>query len=409
VPSTIPPTNAVMPTRVPATAAPPVADSVTTTPATPALTSTATLSPTTAASQAFDPVLAAALQRILDQTVADGTIPGAVLSVSIAGQTPLNAASGVAARKTGQPMQPATQVRIASISKVFTAVVILQLVEEGKISFDTPVATWFPDLLPNGDKITVYNLLSHTSGLYDYLEDRNFVNRAYKQIDRSWAPRELVEYATQFPARFRPGAKGAWDYSSTNYVLLGMIAEQVTGTTLGQEMQRRIFEPLGLTQTFFTPEQAVQGEQAHGYSNAIDQTNAPMSIVFATANIVSTADNVRRFTEGLFEGRLLKPETQALMQTFIGGKGQYNMPKLEYGLGLMRNQLPVGPGPDGKPRPAEITTVMGHIGGFGGFRAAVWFAPADGITIAMGVNQAATDPNKLATRVFDAILTHLGR
>jgi CubicO group peptidase (beta-lactamase class C family) len=252
-------------------------------------------------------------------------------------------------------------------------------------------------------------LLNHTSGLYDYLEDRNFVNRAYKEIDRSWAPRELVEYATQFPAVFRPGAKGAWDYSSTNYVLLGMIAEQVTGATLGQLMQQRIFEPLELTQTFFAPEQAVEGEHARGYSNAIDQTNAPMSIVFATANIVSTADNVRRFAEGLFGGRLLNPETQALMEQFVSGKGQYNMPALEYGFGLMRNRLPVGDGPNGKPRPAEVTTVLGHIGGFGGFRSALWFAPESGITFALGVNQAATDPNKLAIRVFDAILTHQGR
>jgi D-alanyl-D-alanine carboxypeptidase len=404
----------VEPTLVPATAEPAPAEptainSATAVPATAASTSTATLSPTAVTAQAFDPALAGKLQRILDQTVADGAIPGAVVSVSIAGQAPWNGASGVAARKTGQPMQPATEVRIASISKVFTAVVILQLLEEGKISLDAPLTTWFPDLVPNGDKITVRNLLSHTSGLYDYLEDRNFVNRAYKEIDRSWAPRELVEYAVQFPAAFKPGAKGAWDYSSTNYVLLGMIAEQVTGTTLGHEMQQRIFEPLELTQTFFTPEQVVQGEQARGYSNALDQTNAPMSIVFATANIVSTADNVRRFAEGLFEGRLLKPETQALMETFTSGKGQYNMPKLEYGLGVMRNQLPVGPGPDGRPRPADVTTVMGHIGGFGGFRSAVWYAPEGGIAIAMGVNQAATDPNKLATRIFDAILTHQGR
>jgi len=411
VPSTAAPVS--RPTLVPATAVPAAtaspSASATAEPATSAPTSTPTISPTAVAAQAFDPALASELQRILDQTVADGSIPGAVLSVSIPGQAPWHGASGLAARKTNQPMQPDTQVRIASISKVFTAVVILQLVEEGKISLDAPVASWFPDLLPNGDKITVRNLLSHTSGLYDYLEDRNFVNRAYKEINRSWAPRELVEYATRFPAAFKPGAKGAWDYSSTNYVLLGMIAEQVTGTTLGQEMRQRIFEPLELTRTFFAPEQAVQGEQARGYSNAIDQANAPMSIVFATANIVSTADDVRRFAEGLFEGRLLKPETLAQMQTFTGGKGQYNMPKLEYGLGVMRNQLPVGAGPDGKPRPAEITTVMGHIGGFGGFRSAVWFAPASGITFALGVNQAATDPNKLATRVFDAILTHQGR
>jgi peptidoglycan/LPS O-acetylase OafA/YrhL/CubicO group peptidase (beta-lactamase class C family) len=412
--ATIPPTSAIAPTIAEPTVAEPTvaeptAESATAAPATPVVTSTAMLSPTVVASQAIDPALAAKLQRILDQTVADGAIPGMVLSVSIGGQAPWNGASGVAARKTGQPMQPATQVRIASISKVFTAVVILQLVEEGKLSLDAPLTTWFPGLVPNGDKITVRNLLSHTTGLYDYLEDRNFINQAYKQIDRSWAPRELVEYAIQFPAAFRPGAQDAWDYSSTNFVLLGMIAEQVTGNSLGQEMQRRIFEPLELTQTFFVPEQAVQGPQARGYSNAIDQTKAPMTIVFATANIVSTADNVRRFAEGLFMGRLLRPETLAQMETFVGGKGQYNMPMLEYGLGVMRNQLPVGPGPNGKPRPAEITTVMGHIGGFGGFRSAVWFAPAGDIAIALGINQAATDPNKLATRVFDAILTHQGR
>jgi D-alanyl-D-alanine carboxypeptidase len=407
------PASAVAPTRVPPTTAPAPTDipssGATTALASPAPPNTPTIAPATVAPQVFDSMLAKDLQRILDQTVADGAIPGAVLSVSIPGQAAWNGASGVAARQTGQLMQPSTLVRIASISKMFTAVVILQLVEEGKISLDAPVASWFPDLAPNGDQITVRNLLQHTSGLYDYLEDRNFVNRAYKQIDRSWTPRELVEYATQFPASFRPGAKGAWDYSSTNYVLLGMIAERVTGTTLGQEIRQRIFEPLELTQTFFTPEQAVQGEQARGYSNAIDQTNAPISIVFATANIVSTADDVRRFAEALFEGRLLEPETLALMEQFVGGKGQYNMPRLEYGLGVMRNQLPVGSAANGRPRPAAASTVMGHIGGFGGFRSAVWFAPESGITIALGVNQAATDPNTLATRVFDAILTHQGR
>src|SRR4030095_16596791 len=99
------------------------------------------------------------------------------------------------------------------------------------------------------------------------------------------------------------------DYSSTNYVILGMIAEQVTGATLGYAMRQRIFDPLELAGTFFTPEEAVQGVQARGYSNATDQTNASMSFVFATANIVSTADDVRRFAEALFNGRLLAPET----------------------------------------------------------------------------------------------------
>jgi len=85
------------------------------------------------------------------------------------------------------------------------------------------------------------------------------------------------------------------------------------------------------------------------------------------------------------------------------------MPSLEYGLGLMRNHLPVGPGPDGQPRPEDLTRVVGHIGGFGGFRAALWYVPESGTLIALSVNQTSTDPNELATQVFEAILQQQGR
>jgi D-alanyl-D-alanine carboxypeptidase len=398
-PATVAPTLA-PPTAIPSPTAPPTALPATSTPAIAAAES---------ADEPFDPALAAELQGILDETVASGAIPGVVVSVSVPGQAPWSGSSGIAARQTGKPMTPETRVRIASISKVFTAVVILQLAQEGRIDLDAPLATWYPSLVPNADAITVRDLLNQTTGLYDYLEDRNFVIGAYQQPDRSWAPDELVEYAAQFPAAFRPGAQGAWDYSSTNYVILGMIAERVTGRSLAAEMRQRIFEPLELAGTFFTPEEPIQGVQARGYSNALDQTNAPMTLVFATANIVSTAGDVRRFAEGLFGGRLLQPATLDLMKTFVDGKGQYNMPALEYGLGVMRNRLPVGPGPDGQARPAEVTSVMGHIGGYGGFRSAVWYAPESGITLALAVNQAATDPNKLSTRIFDALLTYEGR
>jgi len=97
------------------------------------------------------------------------------------------------------------------------------------------------------------------------------------------------------------------------------------------------------------------------------------------------------------------------MFAFQNGKGQYNMPKLEYGLGVMRNQLAVGPNPQGQARPATLSTVLGHTGGFGGFRSALWYAPESGITIALGMNQGATDPNILATRALQAILASQGR
>lgn len=355
----------------------------------------------------FDPALAATLQSILDQFVADGYLPGTVLSVHIPGQEDWNGASGIASRADGQPMEPLTRVRIASISKTFTAVVVLRLAEEGKIDLDAPVATYLPGLIAYEQATTVRMLLNHTSGIYDYLEDRSFVAQAYQMPDRVWAPAELVAYANQFALSFEPGA--GWDYSSTNYVLLGMIVEQVTGRSLAQEARERIFEPLGLTETYFAPDEAVEGPQARGYSQGTDQTNVSMSVVFGTASIVSTHENVQRFATALFGGELLQPQSLDAMLAFVNGKGQYNMPELEYGLGVMRHRLAVGPGPDGQQRPAEASRVLGHIGGFGGFRSAVWHAPESGITISLGMNQAATDPNILATAAFDAILTAQGR
>lgn len=378
-------------------------------PATASATTVSAASPTEATLAPFDPALAAQLQRILDETVADGSIPGAVVSVSIPGQAPWTGASGIADRRQRLPMQPTTNVRIASLSKMFTAVVVLQLVQEGKIDLNAALTTYVPDLVPNGNAITVRNLLQHTTGLYDFLEDRNFVAQAYQNPQRTWKPAELVAYATQFPPAFRAGAPGAWDYSSTNYVLLGMIVERVTGKSLAQEMRQRIFDPLRLEGTFFAPDEPMPPTLARGYSRSVDQTNVAMSFAYATANLVSTADDVRRFILALVNDDLLQPETRSMMFTFVNGKGQYYMPALEYGLGIMRNRLPVGPGPNGQARPPEASTVVGHIGGFGGFRAAVWSAPASGITIALGVNQAATDPNTLATRVFDAILTQQGQ
>jgi D-alanyl-D-alanine carboxypeptidase len=353
----------------------------------------------------IDPLLAADLQNTLDRLVADGTIPGAVLSVDIPGHQPWHGASGFIDMQRTHPMEPTTEVRIASISKVFTAVVVLQLIEEGRLSLDTPLSTWFPQIVPNADQITVRSLLQHTSGLYDYLEDKHFLSEGFQTPAYVWPPAELVAYAAVRPSLFQPNTQGAWDYSSTNYVILGMIVEQVTGNTLAHEMHQRIFVPLGLEHTFFPPDDIVQGAMARGYRHMVDQTNISLSFAFATANLISTADDVRRFGDALFGGKLLKPETMEQMFTFKNGKGQYNMPMLEYGLGVMRNQLEIGHGRQGQSRKGACM-VLGHTGGFGGFRSALWHEPESGITIALGMNQGATDPNILAARVFKAIYSY---
>jgi D-alanyl-D-alanine carboxypeptidase len=397
-PAATPPEPTVAPTTAPTAAPPEPTAAPTIAPAAPTIAPTAepTATPEPAAAP-FDPALAAELQRVLDGAVADGYIPGAVLAVSIPGQEPWTGASGIADRNQNTPITPDTRMRIASISKIFTAVTILQLAEEGLIDLDATLSTWFPDLVPTAEQITVRNLLQHTTGLYDFLEDGSYVAQAY-QDGRTFEPQELVAYAARFPSAFAPGAPNSWDYSSTNYVILGMIAEAATGQPFEVLMRERIIAPLGLEGTFFVPQEPISGAQARGYSRTTDQTGVAMSFGYATANIVSTASDIQRFIDALFGGELLTADSLAQMTMFVDGKGQYNMPQLAYGLGLMRNRLPGGTD--------EQSTVYGHIGGFGGFRSATWHAPASGITIALGVNQAAMDPNTLAASVWEVLLRY---
>ncbi len=357
--------------------------------------------PTPTPLPSLDDELTDELQHLLDDFVAGGFVPGAVLAVSVPGHAPWSGASGLADRGNGRAMQPDTPVRIASVSKMFTAVVVLQLVEEGRLSLDAPIATWLPEGVPDAERITVRHLLQHTTGLYDYLEDRAFIGEMQRNPEYEWEPEELVGYAARFPQR----ALGRWDYSSTNYVILGMLVERVTGQPLAQQIRQRIFEPLGMQHAASLPQEPVPAMLAHGYTNGTDITNVSMSFAFGTANLAMTASDLERFGRALFTEDLLQPETRELMlQNFVSGRGQYDMPALEYGLGVMRNRLPIGPAADGQPRPQSANLVLGHIGGYGGFRSALWYAPQSGVVIAVGINQAQTDPNDLAAAVLDRVL-----
>jgi CubicO group peptidase (beta-lactamase class C family) len=135
-----------------------------------------------------------------------------------------------------------------------------------------------------------------------------------------------------------------------------------------------------------------------------------MSFAFATANLAMTSSDLARFGRALFSEELLRAETRDIMLgQFVSGRGQYDMPALEYGLGVMRNRLPIGLAPNGDPRPDAANLVLGHIGGYGGFRSVLWYAPGSGVVIAIGLNQAQTDPNDLAAAVLDRVLVGMGQ
>ena len=356
----------------------------------------------------IDPLLSEALDRVLDQTVAGKHVPGVALAVTLPGYQTWQGARGVADRQTKISLLPTDNVRVASVTKMFVATVVLQLVEEGWLALDVPIATWLPAAVPSAPTLTTRHLLNHTSGLYDYL-DRPFLRAVQREPERIWTPQALLAYAMQHRLLFPPGARGRWAYSNTNYVLLGMLVEQVTGRTLAHEIRWRILDPVGLTHTFFAPDDVMHGTLVHGYAGTKDLTHLNMSYAWASGNIASTVDDLGRFVHALFGGHLLQRSTLDSMYSWVDTRGALGLPYLEYGLGVMRYRLPVGRDQQGQRRPAEAVSVLGHIGNLGGYRSAVWYLPASGITIAIAMNQGTANPIPVTTRVLDAILTYQDR
>ncbi|MFB7664071.1 serine hydrolase domain-containing protein [Kitasatospora sp. NPDC056138] len=284
------------------------------------------------------------VQRRLDALVRDDGVPAALASVrDRAGRTRTYTA-GVGDLATGSKVPKDGQVRIGSNTKTFTAVVVLQLVGEGRIGLDATVDTYLPGLVRgdgiDGRRITVRQLLQHTSGLPDYGDqlDDDAVRHRY------FEPRELLDIALRHKADFAPGTK--WEYSNTNYVLAGLIVQQVTGRPLAEEMDRRIIQPVGLRHTYFpTPgDMTIREPHPEGYHR--DSAGGPLhdftemdpSPGWAAGQLISTNSDLNRFFTALLTGHLLPAAQLAQMRTTVpvGGSG------VRYGLGIVSRPLSCG-------------------------------------------------------------------
>jgi len=310
------------------------------------------------------PVERDALQHGLDELVAAGAA-GALIEVRDERGT-WRGTSGVAELGTSRPVPAGGHFRAGSVTKTFVATVALQLVAEGRLRLDDTVERWLPGEVPGGEGITVRQLLSHTSGLYDYGRALPLLDQAgFQSIRwRTWDPRELVKLATDQPPLFEPGA--SWSYSSTNYILLGLIVEQVTGHPYDVEVERRIIGPLGLHHTWLPGTSTrLPDPHAHGYlpdlsggqAPPLDVTELNPSSGWAAGEVISTAADLDRFFAALLSGRMLPPAQLQEMTTLAPHAR-------DYGLGLRQRTLPCG------------TTVYGHDGDAPGF--STWsFTTAD--------------------------------
>jgi D-alanyl-D-alanine carboxypeptidase len=295
------------------------------------------------------------LGTLLDRVVAAGA-PGAFVVVREDGKTH-GEARGFADTGRSVEMRTDERFRIGSITKTFVAALVLRLVEDGKLRLGDPVERWLPGLIPTGREITIRHLLSHTSGLPDYVAHP----RVLADPERRWRPTELVALALTSPdLRFEP--RGRFAYSSTNYIVLGLLAEKVGGAPLGSQLRERLFEPLGLGETSFVPG-VVTGAHVHGHrspshqgvvtGSPADTSNEPAWWTWGAGGIVSTAGDLQRFFSELLRGRVLGATSLREMETLVPAGRQ------RYGLGIATFPTPCG-------------AAWGHTGNVGGTVAVVW-------------------------------------
>lgn len=276
------------------------------------------------------------LQHEVDAVVAAGAT-SATVEVSGDGR-PVRASSGTAVAGTHRPVPHNARFRIGSETKTFLATVVLQLVDEGRLNLDDKVERVLPGVV-HDDRITVRQLLNHSSGLHEVLatlpspRSEEFLKIRWK----TWTTEELVARATAYPVDFDPGSEVV--YNNTGYLVLGLIVEKLTGHSYGAEIERRIIQPLQLRSTSVPGTNPfVRGPHARGYlpldRGLVDITEVNPSILNAAGEMISTTRDLNRFFQALLGGELLPADLMRELKTTAH--------ESQYGLGLISRSLPCG-------------------------------------------------------------------
>lgn len=275
--------------------------------------------------------------------------PGAGLTFGD-GEHEATLSSGTGTVLANDPIASADKIRVGSNTKMFVSVVVLQLVDEGRLELDVPLEQYLPGVLRypadkvpgdpaayDGRAVTLRHLLQHTSGVGDYADYVYVLNPLHQIV----APTDQDHLAHALPngPSFRPGT--GWQYSNTGFILLGMAVQAVTGRSIGAEIAERIVEPLGLPNTFFagSGQRILPGAHVRGYVTRlvpVDITELEPAVYGAAGALVSTPDDMNTFLAALLAGKLLSPARLAEMQDevpYLGGG---------YGLGLVRVALSCG-------------------------------------------------------------------
>jgi D-alanyl-D-alanine carboxypeptidase len=354
-------------------------------------TSSSTIVPRPGAATATA-TLVGALDERLDILRAKYGIPGVSVAIVFADGSVWRGDSGLADVAARRPVTADTAFSVASVSKTFTAALILALVEDGRLSLDSTARTYLPNLKID-PTITVRELLDHTSGLRDFYLDRRIDKALLAKRSRVWDPARSLSYVGKPFAK--PGV--SWHYSNTNYLVLGLLAEAVGGAPVANQLRERFFTPLGLDHTWYQAVEPPRGPLAHGYRftgtnpklPAIDLSDgtrvAPFTSVItasgAAGSIASTSTDLAQWARALYGGDALEAGSRGAMIADITRTARLK-PPIGYGLGVQGVTIA------GLP-------AFGHSGRFLGSRAVMRWIPSEQIAVAIVTNQSRTDPNLL--------------
>ena len=287
------------------------------------------------------------LNKAVNDKMAEFGVPGVIVGVWVPGKGNWISCKGAGDIQTGAGPTIYDHVRIASITKTFTATVILQLADEKRLNLTDTLDMY--DLgvtVPNGDKITIRNLLNMTSGLFNYTNDENFWSKFLADPTAAWTSKQLVDISTAHGVVAPPGQ--GYDYNNTNYVLLGMIIEKLTGNTAGTEIKSRIIDKLGLQSTSFPTTAEIPVPFMHGYmpdSFIGGDTSGPavkdMSVesptpFFTAGGMISDLMDIKIWLQALASGMLLSPEMHKEQLTFASPNTS------SYGLGVANGGIFIG-------------------------------------------------------------------
>jgi D-alanyl-D-alanine carboxypeptidase len=352
-------------------------------------------------------VLRKDIQMKLDEWHTGGKFPGATLGVVLANGESFGLAVGYSDRDAKTPMKPTDRMLAGSTGKTFAAALALQLVKDGKIGLDDKVekylgsAPWY-GRLPNAKDITIRQLMNHTSGLVRYEFKKEFTDFLTANPYKVWTPEDRLAYLFDSKAEFEAG-KG-WDYSDTNYIVLGMIIEKVTGKVFFDEAMKRYVKKLKLSNTIPQTGPELKGV-IQGYAGSNNPFGGKDAMIENGKFIVnpqlewtgggwaSTGEDLARWAKALYEGKAVDASMVALM---VDGVPSKLGPNVKYGLGAII-------------RPTSAGVAYGHSGFFPGYLTDMMYFPDKKIAIAVQVNSSAPQifggksPSRLIVEIAEMI------